>query len=129
VAAVGSLRPTGVNLFARLLLPELGNYAEKVANGQTVANEARVAIALERYRLAHGRYPDSLDALVPRFMEKIPHDIINGQPLHYRLTEDGQFVLYSVGWNESDDGGTVGFKTDGTVDMNTGDWVWLYPAR
>ncbi len=129
VATVGSLRPTGVNLFARLLLPELGNYAEKVANGQTVANEARIAIALERYRLAHGRYPDSLDALVPQFMEKIPHDIIGGQPLHYRLTEDGLFVLYSVGWNERDDGGTVGFKTDGTVDMNTGDWVWRYPAR
>ncbi len=45
---------------------------------------ARMAIALERYRLAHGEFPESLDALAPQFMEKIPHDIINGQPLHYR---------------------------------------------
>ena len=66
-----------------------------------------MAIALERYRLAHGEYPESLDALAPQFMEKIPHDIINGQPLHYRRTSDGQFVLYSVGWNETDDGGVV----------------------
>ena len=38
-------------------------------------------------------------------IEKLPHDIINGQPLHYRRTDDGQFVLYSVGWDEKDDGG------------------------
>ena len=80
---------------------------------------ARVAIALERYRLAHGEYPESLDALAPQFIAKLPHDIINGQPLHYRRTADGQFVLYSVGWNETDDGGEVGFKKDGSVDINT----------
>ena len=68
-----------------------------------------MAIALERYRLAHGEYPESLDVLAPQFMAKLPHDIINGQPLHYRRTSDGQFVLYSVGWNETDDGGVVGF--------------------
>jgi hypothetical protein len=129
VDAVGSLRPTGVNLFARLLLPELGKYAERTAYGQNAANLARVAIALERYRLAHGAYPESLDALAPQFMEKIPHDIIGGRPLHYRRTSDGQFVLYSVGWNETDDGGTVGLKKDGAVDINQGDWVWRYPAK
>ena len=51
---------------------------------------------------------ESLDALAPQFIETIPHDIIGGQPLHYRRTEDGQFVLYSVGWNETDDGGRGG---------------------
>ena len=66
-----------------------------------------MAIALERYRLAHGEYPDSLDALAPQFIAKVPHDVIGGQPLHYRRTSDGQFVLYSVGWNETDDGGVV----------------------
>jgi len=129
VDAVGSLRPTGVNLFARLLLPALGKYAERAAYGQNAANLARVGIALERYRLAHGNYPESLDALAPQFMEKIPHDVIGGQPLHYRRTSDGQFVLYSVGWNEVDDGGTVGLKKDGSVDIDQGDWVWRYPQK
>ena len=127
VGAVKSLRPGAVNLFARLLLPELGNYAEKVAYGQTAVNLARVAIALELCRSAHGEFPESLDALAPQFMEKIPHDVIGGQPLHYRRTDDGQFVLYSVGWNETDEGGAVGLTTDEkNVDNKKGDWVWRY---
>jgi hypothetical protein len=109
----------------------LGSASVKIAHAQSSANMARVAIALERYRLAHAEFPESLDALAPQFMEKIPHDIINGQPLHYRRTDDGQFVLYSVGWNETDDGGVVVFKKGSTpeVDTDKGDWVWRYPAK
>jgi hypothetical protein len=78
-----------------------------------------------------------LDALAPQFIAKLPHDIIGGQPLHYRRdppspgsgAASGQFVLYSVGWNETDDGGEVGFKKDGSVDINQGDWVWRYPPK
>ena len=47
------------------------------------------------------------------FIDKLPHDIINGDPLKYHRTDDGQFVLYSVGWNETDDGGIVGVATNG----------------
>jgi hypothetical protein len=111
-------------------LPSLGGFAQKTAYSQNAVNMARVAIALERYRLAHGEFPDSLDALAPQFMEKIPHDIINGEPLHYRRTDDGQFVLYSVGWNETDDGGEVGLTTNGSgVDNRKGDWIWRYPQK
>ena len=125
------------NFLERMLLPALGNAAKKYAVGQNSVNLARVAIALERYRLAHGEYPESLDVLSPQFIAKLPHDIINGQPLHYRRdppspgsgAASGQFVFYSVGWNETDDGGEVGFKKDGAVDINTGDWVWRYPAK
>ena len=127
------------NVLERLMLFGLGNGAKKFALGQSSAVLARVAIALERYRLAHGEYPESLDALAPQFIAKLPHDIIGGQPsqgsgsasqpLHYHRTSDGQFVLYSVGWNETDDGGEVGLTKNGNVDINTGDWVWRYPAK
>jgi len=116
------------NLAERLFLPALGSAVKKFASGQESVDLARVAISLERYRLAHGEYPEALDALVPRFMKQIPHDIINGQPLHYRRTSDGQFVLYSVGWNETDDGGVVGLNKSGRVDMLNGDWVWRSSA-
>jgi hypothetical protein len=109
----------------------------KFACAQSSVDLSRVAIALERYRLAHGEFPESLDALAPQFMEKIPHDIIGGKPLHYRRTDDGQFVLYSVGWNETDDGGVVvnqksrnpRDENSSKVDISQGDWVWRYPAK
>ena len=100
---------------------------KKFALIQEQVDLARVACALERYRLAHGEYPETLDALSPQFIEKLPHDIINGQPLHYRRTDNGKFVLYSVGWNEKDDGGVVVIRKGGSsVDPEQGDWVWKY---
>jgi hypothetical protein len=90
---------------------------------QTLFNEGQIACALERYRLAHGTYPDTLDALVPRFIEKLPHDLINGQPLVYR-TDSGIFTLYSVGWNETDDGGTSDSTPGRPESVRIGDWVW-----
>jgi len=130
------------NILERMLLPALGNAVKKFAYAQSSADLARVAIALERYRLAHGEYPESLDALSPQFIVKVPHDIINGQPLKFRRGSDGQFVLYSVGWNERDDGGVVAFRKgspraanrdeEGSmrpVNRDEGDWVWRYPQK
>jgi hypothetical protein len=134
-AAHSQLHPTPFNFFARLE-GFLDNYAQKVARGQTAVNLARVAIALERCRLAHGEFPETLDALAPQFITKLPHDVIGRQPLKYRRTNDGQFILYSVGWNETDDGGVVVFKKGATpseamssVDLDKGDWVWRYPVK
>ena len=117
------------DFFSRMLLPALGGIAEKSARGQNSVDLARIACALERYRLANGQFPETLEALAPKFIEKLPHDVINGQPLKYRRTDDGQFVLYSVGWNEADDGGKVGLTKNGNWDAKKGDWVWLHPAK
>ena len=96
---------------------------------QTLFNEAQIACALERYRLAHGEYPEALDTLVPQFMEKLPRDIINGEPLNYRRTEDESFVLYSVGWNETDDGGKIVLANGDLRNLTLGDWVWRNSLR
>ncbi len=98
----------------------------KFANVQASVDLAATACALERYHLAHGEYPETLDQLMPGFITASPHDVINGLPLHYRRTDDGKFVLYSVGWNEQDDGGTIVLAKDGRVDTEKGDWVWKY---
>ena len=105
--------------------------APRFAHGQSSLDLARVAMALESYRLAQGKYPESLSALSPQFIAEVPHDLIGGQPLHYRLTPDGQFVLYSVGWNETDDGGVAVLNQIGPPfqDLSQGDWVWRYPAN
>jgi hypothetical protein len=117
-------RPDRYNVIEKMLLPALGNAAKRFAYGQESVDLARVAIALERFRLAQGEYPGTLDALEPRFLEKLPQDIINGQPLHYHRTFDGKFLLYSVGWNETDDDGQVVSAKNGVVDNAKGDWVW-----
>jgi hypothetical protein len=96
-----------------------------LANNQTLINEAQVVCALERYHLAHGEYPETLDPLAPRFIEQLPHDIIGGEPLRYQRTDGGKFLLYSVGWNERDDGGIVDTKSHAGHDSREyGDWVW-----
>jgi hypothetical protein len=113
------------NVLACMLLPALEKMANKYAYAQSSVDMARMACALERYRLAHNEFPESLEALSPSFLRKVPHDLINGQPLHYRRTSGGKFLLYSVGWNETDDGGTVVLnKTGRLVDTTKGDWVW-----
>jgi len=114
-------------ILARMMLPGLENCPRRFALGQSGADLARAACGLERYRLAHGRYPNSLDDVAPLLSGGVPHDVIDGSPLHYRPTDDGLFVLYSVGWNEKDDGGTVALAKGGVVDQDRGDWVWKYP--
>jgi len=113
-------------LLAAIAIPNFIRAYSTTAHNQTMVNEAQIAFAQERYHLAHGEYPATLDALAPQFIEKLPHDIIGGQPLHYRRTDDGKFLLYSVGWNETDDGGVdlSQMNKGGSPDYTQGDWVW-----
>ncbi len=116
----GSSYTSPFKLLAAIAVPNFTKAEQTTAHNQTLANEAQIVCALERYRLAHDEYPGTLDALVPQFIEKLPHDIIGGQPLIYRRTGDGKFLLYSVGWNEKDDDGEPGTLSD----PKQGDWVW-----
>jgi hypothetical protein len=119
--------------FCSWLMPGVLTAARKTAFGQTAADTAGIACAVERYKLAHGGLPESLGQLVPEFLVGLPHDIINGQPLKYNRTKEGHYAIYSVGWNEKDDGGVAGFKR-GEADLpvkkgehdapEEGDWVW-----
>ena len=114
---------------ALMSLPVISRHVVGFAYAQTEVDLARVACALQRYHLAHGEYPPALDDLGTQFISPLPHDVINGQPLRYRRTADGKFALYSVGWNETDDGGIVALAKNGALDHEHGDWVWQYPAK
>jgi hypothetical protein len=108
---------------AHLLLPALSKAAGRFALTQTSVDQAALACALERYRLAHGQYPEALAALKPQFVRAIPHDIITGEALHYSRIEKDKFLLYSIGWDQKDDQGkqTPGFATGKD---KIGDWIW-----
>ena len=112
-------------VFLSLLVPATSKVARRTAYSQEAVDLAVVACALERYKMKEGRYPEKLDAVSPHYLSKVPSDIITGQPLNYRLTEGNTYKLYSVGWNEKDDGGVVSMSQTGwTVNEGEGDWVW-----
>jgi len=75
-----------------------------LAFGDASLRCARTALAVERYRLARNALPDALDALVPDFIEAVPEDPFDDQPLRYRLAQPG-YVVYSVSHDGADDGG------------------------
>jgi hypothetical protein len=107
----------------------VGPAVRRFAFAQSSVDLAQVACALERYHLAHNEYPLTLDALTPQYLEQVPNDVIGGQPLHYNRTSDGKYLLYSVGWNETDDGGHIGLNKTGHLDITKGDWVWPVTAK
>jgi hypothetical protein len=107
---------------------------------QAYVDSARVACALERYRLTNGKLPDTLEALAPQFLAAVPNDVIDGKPLHYRPAADGGYLLYSIGWNQTDEGGELALKRQRvheraeelpfvSVDIAQGDWVWKMTGR
>jgi len=112
------------NFFSSMLLPAVSKFSQKAAFGQTSVDVAVIACALERYHMAHAKFPASLSELVTQLLPVLPHDVINGQPLSYKLDRDDQYVLYSVGWNETDDRGTIKQTKSGGVEQAQGDWVW-----
>jgi hypothetical protein len=110
------IRPASNDAYGSVL-----NAIEKSASSQVELDEARIACRLERYRLAHQNYPASLDELVPAYGNDLPHDVMNGEPYHYKRDGD-TYLLYSVAWNQKDDGGDGG-KYRGYL-TDSPDWVW-----
>jgi len=124
-------------MFSRVLLPALAVVPARGARAQSSVDLAVVACAIERSRLAKGHYPTTLNELVPEFIARVPRDVIDGQPLRYHLA-DNRYVLYSIGWNQKDDGGE--YPPKATRDRRllrgiapgetaSGDWVWRFPAK
>jgi hypothetical protein len=68
---------------------------------------AQAGVALAQYRLAHGSWPERLEALVPEQLAQVPSDPFDGAPLRYRSRADGALV-YSIGADLKDDGGAAG---------------------
>jgi hypothetical protein len=81
---------------------QLGNEAGILAELRT----ARVAMAIERYRLAHNTLPANLNALVPKYLSAVPVDPFDGKPLRYKKGTPKGYAVYSVGFDRQDDNGT-----------------------
>lgn len=109
-------------MFARMLLPSLGRSSLRSARAQSTAHQAALACALERFYLAEGKYPAALTELVPKYLAKVPHEVVSPEPMRYRA-ENGGYVLWSAGWDGKDDGGTF-LRSLKNGKPEQGDWVW-----
>ena len=88
---------------AMLLLP-LQRVVVREASTLAHVELARTALAIERFRSAHGQPPENLKELTPQFLDSIPIDPFDGAPLRYRRLERG-YLIYSVDVDGADDGG------------------------
>jgi hypothetical protein len=93
--------------------------------GQAQNQMAATACALELARRAGGKYPDSLEALAPGYLSRIPVDPTSGKTFRYLVEPDGAYLLYSVGFDRKDGGGKV--KREKDRDHEDPDWPWLAP--
>jgi hypothetical protein len=74
-------------------------------------------VAVERYRVATGGLPTSLEPISTEFLNPPPVDPFDGQPIRYAKTDAG-YRVYSIGQNEVDDGGVQGaYRHSGDVVM------------
>lgn len=66
-------------------------------------------LAIESFRRAKGAWPRSLAELVPAYLPRVPLDPFDGRPLRYTAPGSGSAgpVLYSVGVDQVDDGGSI----------------------
>jgi hypothetical protein len=91
---------------ARLLLPAADKVAQAMSRSAAQMRTMIAGLAAERYRQAHGRWPESLAVLVPQYLKEVPLDPFDGKPLRLRRLSDG-LVIYSVGLDGQDNGGTL----------------------
>jgi len=83
----------------------------------------RTGLACRLFKSRTGRYPESLEELVPGILKEIPIDPFTGKPLVYRREGEG-FIVYSLGSNEKDDGGRSTYMISHMVTYKDDDWTW-----
>jgi hypothetical protein len=79
------------------------------------------AVAVRRFRLAHGRYPQRLGEVDAAWLPDPPEDLW-GQPLLYQLRK-GKPLLYSRGPDRVDDGGSA-IEPNAAISAQPGDLVF-----
>ena len=110
-----------LHVMVKIAAPALSRVAALDLRMRAHLDLARTALALERYRLATGKLPEDLNALVPQYLAQVPIDPFDGRPLRYRRTDPG-YLLYNVGEDGQDNGG---LERDQTNRGAPYDWCFI----
>jgi hypothetical protein len=101
---------------------------ESAVKRQTECDQVVLHCALERHRRRHGDYPRALEELDLEILRVRPRDRISGEEYGYRVTEQGEIKLHSVGWDGRDQGGQGELVSDGSRYVSQ-DWIWPSKPR
>jgi hypothetical protein len=96
---------TGSDWPAQLFEPALLHALSREESTRMETGLTKLALMLAAFKADRGSYPASLAELSPAYLATVPLDLFTEKPLIYSRTEKG-YVLYSVGPNGVDDGGT-----------------------
>ncbi len=132
----------GAAFFRALDIPDfsgvrVGEYfsstVDKTIQFETARRVVLTAIALKRFQIKHGKWPETLGDLTPEFLRSVPIDPMDGKALKYHANADGTFLLYSSGKDGKDDGGDPTHAASRTSSFSwqhpqARDWVWPQPA-
>jgi hypothetical protein len=128
VEQLKAARP-GQRGLADLLAIDVCRVVQRFQRNDAALRCAIAALAVERYRLRHGRWPESLDALVPDLLRAVPMDPFDGKPLRYRRNAE-EVAVYSVGPDGKDDGGVIAPRDLGRKEgPDLGFRLWDVAAR
>jgi hypothetical protein len=116
-------------LLIRALVPQEIKIVESNRRDLTLLRSAIVALAAERYRGSRNAWPASLDTLVAdSLLKRVPADPYDGAPLRYRVCDD-RVVIYSIGRDLEDNGGTFDSKWGYTKGTDVGFTLWNVSHR
>jgi hypothetical protein len=97
------------SILSGILTPSLSRWCIMHFRGLTDRRAAVLALAIRFYRFDHhGHWPRSLDELTPKYLPAIPKDPFspNASPFRYKPDAAGGPIIYSVGEDGIDDGGS-----------------------
>jgi len=107
--------------------PAFRTFMIRAARMAAKAAAAQGVVTIERYRLKNAKLPERWEDLVPDFLPApIQDPFVKDSALIFKIT-DGGYVVYSIGQNGRDDGGTEGngrppldhvFRVEHTVQAN-----------
>ena len=107
----------------RELLRHLGRIKTTFYTGKAHVAGSQILLALAAYKDRFGTYPENLDELRSALGWKLPEDPFSGRDFLYKLQGNG-FLLYSVGLNLKDDGGTEDYIKINKNDREQADIIW-----
>lgn len=111
-----------------LVMPPMHELLKTTMKLMAALRCTQLAVAAERFRLRHQRWPQKQEELVPTLLPHVMLDPFDNKPLRLKHVEDG-LVIYSIGGGLgkdvlADDDGDVMWNEDGPIPKDNGIKLW-----